>query len=251
MSNTYSKNLALNGVRLIGSERLRAVLELIAFLAIALISKRLLDPLFWRYSGPVSLVGTLFILAVYMRWRGRNWSDMGLPSIPGSKHSLMTKRGLIARIAVCFVGFSMGVGSLLISAELFQIEFLQSVPTGVDDRWGSIEGNLSQYLLWLGIVWTAAAFGEEIFFRGFLITQLQIVLGSKWWSTILAVVLAAVIFGYGHYYYQGLRGFVFTGTIGLVFGTLFILFKRNLWPIIIFHGCVDTLTFTAIYLGLE
>lgn len=34
-------------------------------------------------------------------------------------------------------------------------------------------------LLWLGIVWTAAAFGEEIFFRGFLITRTMALFGGR------------------------------------------------------------------------
>ncbi len=42
-----------------------------------------------------------------------------------------------------------------------------------------------------------------------------------------------------------------TGTIGLAFGTLFLVYKRNLWPLIIFHGLIDTAGFTALYLGLE
>jgi membrane protease YdiL (CAAX protease family) len=39
-----------------------------------------------------------------------------------------------------------------------------------------------------------------------------------------------------------------TGGIGLAFGAMFLLFRRNLWPLILLHGVIDTLTFTAIFM---
>ena len=64
-------------------------------------------------------------------------------------------------------------------------------------------------------------------------------------------IVPALLFGLAHVYYQGLRGLVFTGAIGLAFGTMFLLFKRNLWPLVLWHGIVDTLTFTAIFMNWE
>jgi len=101
------------------------------------------------------------------------------------------------------------------------------------------------------IVWTAAAFGEEMFFRGYLVTRLQTVFRDIRFGNVLAVITPALLFGCAHIYYQGLRGLVLTGLIGMAFGTMFLLFKRNLWPLILWHGIVDTLTFTAMFLNLE
>lgn len=84
-------------------------------------------------------------------------------------------------------------------------------PTGVEALWGAIEGNLPVYLLWLAITWTSAAFAEETFFRGFLITRFRAALASIPMRAVLAVMLAATSFGYGHYYYQGMRGLVSAG----------------------------------------
>lgn len=42
-----------------------------------------------------------------------------------------------------------------------------------------------------------------------------------------------------------------TGMIGVVLGTLYLVFKRNLWPLILAHALVDSLAFTAMYLDLE
>ncbi len=235
------------------STRLIALAEFIALLAFALVSKQVLDPYFWRYSGPVSLGITLLVFAGYMRLRGWSWTSYGLPSFPGPGRDGQRgkKRWLALKVFLVFVAFAAVVASIQLGSVALDIAFMQVEPEGVEDRWGAIEGNLPLFLVWLGIIWTSAAFGEEIFFRGFLIVQLQKVFGNTRWGAVLAVVLAAAVFGYGHYYYQGLRGFVETGAIGLVFGTLFLVYKRNLWPLIIFHGLIDTVGFTALYLGLE
>lgn len=227
--------------------RLIALAEFIAFLAFALVSKQVLDPYFWRYSGPVSLAITLLVLTAYMRVRGWSWSTMGLPALPDRRSKLM----IMPKTLATFVAFAAVMAPILIGSEALNIEFMTEIPGGVEDRWGSVRGNLSEYLIWLGIVWTVAAFGEEMFFRGFLIVQLQKVFGETRWGAVLAVILAALVFGYGHTYYQGLRGFVTAGGVALAFGTCFLLFKRNLWPLIIVHGLIDTLSFTAMYLGWE
>jgi membrane protease YdiL (CAAX protease family) len=57
-----------------------------------------------------------------------------------------------------------------------------------------------------------------------------------------------MIFGFGHFYYQGLSGWITTGMIGAVIGLLFLLYKRNLWPLIIAHAFVDALGMTSMYM---
>ncbi len=227
--------------------RLVAVAELTFFVGFALIAKRVADPFFWRYAGPVTLITTLLLLTGYMRWRGERWSSMGLIPLPGIKAKLM----LIPKTLLAFVGFAIAVVTAMLGGEALGWEFMSEMPEGVEERWGDIKGNLGLYLVWLGIVWTSAAFGEEMFFRGFIITRLESVFGGVKFASVLAVIAAAAFFGYVHMYYQGMRGFVTTGAIGLAFGATFLLMKRNLWPVIIVHGLVDTIGFTARFLDLD
>lgn len=84
-----------------------------------------------------------------------------------------------------------------------------------------------------------------------MITRLQTALSGIPFASLFAVVLAAAFFGYGHVYYQGLRGFITTATIALAFGTMFLVFKRSLWPIIFLHGAIDTIVMVGLYLGVE
>jgi CAAX protease family protein len=229
------------------SKNLIAAIELVGFVAFALILKRVFDPLFWRYAGPVSLIIVLIVLTRYMRMRRETWAGMGLIALPGARAKLM----LIPKTLLAFVGFAIAVATVLLGGEVLGLEFMSEIPEGVEDRWGDIKGNLPLYLLWLGIVWTAAAFGEEMFFRGFIITRLQSVFSGVKFASVIAVILAAAFFGYVHMYYQGLRGFFTTGAIGLAFGATFLLMKRNLYPVILVHGIVDTIGFTARFMDWD
>tara|TARA_R110001599_G_scaffold66294_1_gene187531 strand:- start:449 stop:823 length:375 start_codon:yes stop_codon:yes gene_type:complete len=59
-------------------ERITALVEVIAVVAIAFLSKAALDSFTWRFSGPVSLITLVILLTVYLRRRGLYWSGMGL-----------------------------------------------------------------------------------------------------------------------------------------------------------------------------
>lgn len=229
------------------SPRVVALVELIAFVAIALITKALLDPYIWRFAGPISLTGTLVLMTVYMRMRGESWRTMGLPRLESTREKLM----VLPKALLTLVAFASCVAVVFLGAKALGIEFSDETPPGALDRFGSIHGNLPQLMLWIGIAWTTAAFGEEMFFRGFVITRLLNVFKDVRFAKFFAVLLAALFFGYVHFYYQGMRGFFITGAIGIAFGSMFLVFKRSLWPIILLHGAIDTLGFIATYKGWE
>lgn len=42
-----------------------------------------------------------------------------------------------------------------------------------------------------------------------------------------------------------------TGAIGIACGILYLLYKRNIWPLVVAHALFNTLTFTAAYLHLD
>lgn len=224
--------------------RWAVAVEIAVVVAFALLSKYLMSLFFWRYAGPASLLLTLALLTRYLHARGSSWSAMGLVPLPGWQAKLK----VLPQAGLTLIAFAVVVALTTIVGPAIGLEFLTEVPAGVEGRWGDVAGNVSQYLLWLGIVWTAAAFGEEMFFRGYLITRLQQLFAGGWLGAVLAIAVSALIFGYGHFYYQGWRGAVVTCGIGLAFGSMFLLFKRNLWPLILLHGLIDTLTFSAIFM---
>jgi membrane protease YdiL (CAAX protease family) len=73
---------------------------------------------------------------------------------------------------------------------------------------------------------------EELLYRGFLVGFLEPRAGL-----LAAVVLSSAIFGLGHVY-QGRRGILNTGLVGLVFAGLYAL-TRSLWWLMLAHALVD------------
>jgi len=114
----------------------------------------------------------------------------------------------------------------------------------------SVTGHVMVALRWLGIVWTFAAFGEEIGYRGYLLNRAADVGGrskAAYWAGVLVV---AVLFGYGHYY-KGPSGMVDSGMAGLLLGGAYVLSGRNLWVCILAHGFIDTFGVTAAFFGWD
>lgn len=227
--------------------RLTALAEVVFFVALAIGSKLWMDQIIWRFSGPITLIGTLLLLTIYLNYRGESWRNLGLPRLPGLRSKLL----LIPQIALTLAAFFAVVAATLFGGDALGLFLIEEEQPLVAERWGDLRGNLPLLLLWLGIVWTSAAFGEEMFFRGFLITRLQRVFAGLPVAAILAVLLPALVFGFGHMYYQGVRGFFVTGAIAIAFGTVFLLMKKNLWPIIFVHGAIDTMGFLAHYFGWD
>jgi len=111
-----------------------------------------------------------------------------------------------------------------------------------------ITGHWIVALQWLLLVWTFAAFGEEISYRGYLVTRAAEMGNRSKVAYWIAVLLVSVLFGYGHYY-KGPAGIVDSGMAGLILGAAFLLSGRNLWVCILAHGFIDTFGVVAAFLG--
>lgn len=152
-------------------------------------------------------------------------------------------------IKVGLLGISVGIGFQFLS--LYAIEPLLARLTGhLPDlsQFAPLKGNTQFLLMWLAISWTAAAFGEEIVYRGYFMSRITDLIGKTHIAWLASLFLSAILFGLVHYY-QGFSGMVSTGISGLVFGILYLATKRNLWAAIIGHGVYDTVGFLLIYLG--
>jgi len=107
---------------------------------------------------------------------------------------------------------------------------------------------LAWVLAMLGISWLFAAFGEEMGYRGYLMTRAADVGGRSKTAYVAALVLVSVLFGIGHYY-KGPAGVVASTVSGLVLGGAYLLSGRNLWVAILAHGFRDTFSLAAALLG--
>lgn len=116
-------------------------------------------------------------------------------------------------------------------------------------RFAELPGNLPLLLLLLPLSWLIAAFGEEFFFRGFLLTLIAQGLGASRTAWITAVLAQAIAFGLIHGY-QGPAEAISIGIGGAVYGAAFLMSGRNLWPLILAHGINNTLGFVLVYAGV-
>jgi len=170
----------------------------------------------------LSLLGLISI-----RLRDGSWSAMGFKR-PASWWRIL----LIAVVAAI----------LRILLGQFLIEpiagFFWPKPTAPEMA-NEITGNVNFALIAFLLVWTFAAFGEEIAYRGYLLTRVADVGGRSFASYWIGIVLVSILFGYGHYY-KGAAGVIDSGVAGVILGAAYILAGRNLWASILTHGFIDT-----------
>ena len=101
---------------------------------------------------------------------------------------------------------------------------------------GFLPANGSQYLAFLFLC-VCAGVGEEIVYRGFLITYLREMLGTSPWAIGASLLLPAVSFGLAHLY-QGGQAVVKIVAMALLFGFFFYR-TGSLWPLILLHTGID------------
>ena len=147
--------------------------------------------------------------------------------------------------------FALGVAALRILLSALVIDPITAhfwppavAPSGMNE----ITGHWKVALQWLLLVWTFAAFGEEIGYRGYLLRRAADVGGSSkaaYWGGVLVV---AVLFGYGHFY-KGPAGILDSGMAGLILAAAYVLSEGNLWVCVLAHGFMDTCGVVAVFFG--
>ena len=180
----------------------------------------------------------LFVLFwISLRLRDGGWKVAGLLR-PDS-----WKRTITWALAAAALRISLGelvVGP--VTARFFPPQHTSSVIK-------SATGNWKAALLSLLLIWTFAAFGEELGYRGYLLTRAADVGGRSQPAYWVGMLFVSVLFGYGHYY-KGPAGVIDSGMAGLILGMAYLLSRRNLWVCILAHGFNDTVAVIAWFMGL-
>jgi membrane protease YdiL (CAAX protease family) len=184
-------------------------------------------------------VPILFVLGLLsLRLRGRTWAATGLRWPASWRRTIL--------FALAAAALRILLGGLVIEPLTAHFWPPAVGPSGLNE----IHGHAIVALQWLLLIWTFAAFGEEIGYRGYLLTRAAEVGGRSIAAYWVGNVVVAVLFGFGHYY-KGPSGILDSGMAGLILGAAFILSKRNLWVCILAHGFIDTVGVIALFLGWE
>lgn len=185
-------------------------------------------------TGPLAVLAAGALALWRCRRAGENRESLGLQAPrPWWAFALQV-------LAALLVGYAMAVAAALLGQAL-------GWPPAGTGRLGELAGNLPRLLGMLVIAWTSAALGEEWLFRGFLQARLQHLFGGLAGAGLLAALVQSLLFGLAHAY-QGPGGVLLTGAIGLGFGLLR-LRLRTLWPLVLAHGLIDSISLVALYAG--
>ncbi len=114
---------------------------------------------------------------------------------------------------------------------------------------GALKGNIWTAAKGLGLVWTFAAFGEEISYRRYMLGRAADLGNRSSFAHWIALLFVSALFGFGHYY-QGPAGVFTTAIDGFIIGAAYLLSRRNLWVAVLTHGFVDTFGIVVLFLGL-
>jgi membrane protease YdiL (CAAX protease family) len=192
------------------------------------------------------MVNAGYILTILTAWgmlkiRGSGWREIGMARPNSWPRTILI--GIAAMAAAIFVSVALqSIAVNLPGQEIAPID---------QSRFNPLAGNPLRLILMVGLAWTTIAFGEEMFFRAYLIDRFSALLGSTKHVTVLAVAISAALFGLVHFGDQGLLGTVSTAAIGLLWGWIFIRTGRNLWVTIIAHGLVNSLSFILMFAGVS
>lgn len=184
-------------------------------------------------------VPILFVLGLLsFRLRDGGWSVMGLKLPVSWRNTIL--------IALAAAALRLLLGEFVIDPLTAHFWPPAVAPAEVE----SIAHNLKNALLWLGLVWTFAAFGEEISYRGYLLTRAADIGGRSNLAYWIALIPMSVLFGYGHFY-KGPAGIADSGVAGLILGVAYLLSGRNLWVAVLAHGFIDTFGVVTLYFGWQ
>lgn len=183
--------------------------------------------LFWSLT-------TLVVASWRMKVRGVSWKDLGLKKPKNVWKTLSISIIIFASVMISIIIFE------LIKEHLpFPIAEDTSSESAVS-KFGDLKGNWSHFFLIIFFIWVESML-EELLDRGFLMNWLEKFFSMTSYATVIAVLLQAIIFGFRHSNDFSERS-ITVGIIGLVMGIAYVKFGRNLWPLIIAHCILNSMS---------
>ena len=201
---------------------LQALIDLFIFLSVMFLAREVhIEQIgFWGNTlmRSFATVGTATALLYF---RKQSWKNLGL-----TKPNNIWK--MLGIVAITFI-------ATIVSIMVYKIisPSPQEAAEVSEEIVEVIKKSLPYQISIVFFIWTESML-EELQDRGFSLNRFESLFGNKLISTILAVLIQAVIFGFRHSYDFSDRS-ITTGLIGLVFGAMYVLSGRNLWPLIIAH----------------
>jgi|SRR5580698_6187346 membrane protease YdiL (CAAX protease family) len=173
---------------------------------------------------------------ISLRVRKLRWKDVGFT---------------LNRSWTSTLALGLGAGIILEIIELFITQPLLAHLTGKPpdlEGFRMLTGNIKYTAITIALVWTVAAFGEELVWRGYVMNRVADLGNKTRFAWFCSLIVVHVAFGLAHSY-QGLTGIIQEGFAGLLLGLIYLGSGKNLSVPIVAHGVSDTLDILLIFLG--
>lgn len=183
--------------------------------------------LFWSLT-------TLVVASWRMKVRSVSWKDLGLKRPDNIGKTVGVSVLILISVTVSIILFE------IIKDHLPFLITPDSSSESAVSKFGNLKGNWLHFFLIIPFVLLESML-EELLDRGFLINWFERLFSKTSFATVIAVLLQATIFGFRHSYDLSARS-ISVGIIGLIMGIAYVKFGRNLWPLIIAHCILNSMS---------
>lgn len=206
-----------------------ALIDLILFLGLMFFVRTIyFESLGFWGNAIFKTTSTVGLATLLLYLRKQSWKDLGLTK-PKNIWRLLIVAGITLAATVLV---------MIIFQLFFADMFASSGETPAGAAASRAESTITTIITILTYVWIES-FLEELQDRGFSLNRFEALFSKIPFSAILAVLMQAAIFGFRHSYDLSERSMT-TGLIGLVFGIVYVVSDRNLWPLILAHIILNT-----------
>lgn len=176
----------------------------------------------WLYRQGIAIQWALAAATVALwAWQGRPW------------HAL----GVVPKLTWGLLGVTVGIAIVVVYVLVQRGKALED-----DDALARVRGQMrnlermmprsAEEMRWFNRLAVTAGVCEELLYRGYLIWYL-----GHWLALVPAVLVAGLVFGFGHAY-QGVRGVAVTTLVGLFMSAIYLL-TGSLVACMVFHALMD------------
>jgi membrane protease YdiL (CAAX protease family) len=189
------------------------------------------------YTGAITLVGAFFFVWWLVRWRGESLAVLGLRKPP--TWWFVPAWGLVALV----VNIAAQLTLVPTLAGLFDL------PAPDVSQYNILRGNFRLFVAAALGSMVTGGFIEEVVYRGLMVDRLAKVFGGGRRGRILGALGCGIPFGLIHFEW-GVGGMFVTAIMGAILGLMFLVARRNLWPLVAAHASLDLILMLQAYLGM-
>lgn len=211
------------------------LIDLVIYIAVMFLVREFVIPnIGFIANGLLNSLATLVVAVWRMRARGVTWKELGLRKPDNFLKTLGVAGAILASVLASIIIFE------IVKDQLPSSIGPDTSSESAVSKFGDLKGNFTLFFTIIIFIWLESML-EELLDRGFMMNWFERLFSRTTFATIFAVIIQAVIFGFRHSYDLSERS-ITVGLIGLIMGIAYVVFGRNLWPLIIAHCVLNSMS---------